>query len=412
MERGSLLDIILRLQEKRLNMWEDVLGQLRVLPVAENPDLGISGILSSVQESVRQFLHSESAENPHLRVSDLTRETLRRVLTVFMETGAKAPDGTSHSAPFQHQGTGTINVLVLALLSQIAELKQNVIFAMEEPEIAIPPHTQKRIVDSIRQRSAQVIFTSHSPYVLEEFDPANVLVLRRENGTLHSVPTTLPPTVKPKAYRSEFRTRFCEALLARRVLIVEGRTEYDAIPAAARRLHELHPTEFRTLETLGIAIVDARTDSQVGPLGEYFNSLGKQVFAVFDRQTSAIKLAIEAIIPNSFEVPEHGFEELMLNQCAETALRRHALQIVADGDWPPHLAARSPTAATLLADLRSALHDYLKCAKGSGGAAELIGSCFRDEMPTFVVETLLSIQRIAEPAPPATAAAEPDITAG
>ena len=51
-------------------------------------------------------------------------------------------------------------------------------------------------------------------------------------------------------------------------------------------------------------------------------------------------------------------------------------------------------------------------AKGSGGAAELIGSCFRDEMPTFVVETLLSIQRIAEPAPPATAAAEPDITAG
>jgi putative ATP-dependent endonuclease of OLD family len=76
LERGSLLDIILRLQEKRLNMWEDVLGQLRVLPVAENPDLGISGILLSVQESVRHFLHAESAENPHLRVSDLTRETL------------------------------------------------------------------------------------------------------------------------------------------------------------------------------------------------------------------------------------------------------------------------------------------------------------------------------------------------
>jgi putative ATP-dependent endonuclease of OLD family len=329
-----------------------------------------------------------------------------------METGAKSSEGTSHSAPFQHQGTGTINVLVLALLSQIAELKQNVIFAMEEPEIAIPPHTQKRIVDSIRQRSAQVIFTSHSPYVLEEFDPANVLVLRRENGTLHCVPTTLPPTVKPKTYRSEFRTRFCEALLARRVLIVEGRTEYDAIPAAARRLHELHPTEFRTLETLGIAIVDARTDSQVKPLGEYFNSLGKQVFAVFDRQTPVVKRAIEAIIPNSFEVPEHGFEELMLNQCAETALRRHALQIVTDGDWPPHLALRTPTAATLLAELRSALHEYLKCNKGSGGAAELIGSCFRDEMPTFVVETLLRIQRIAEPAPPATATAEPDITAG
>lgn len=62
-----------------------------------------------------------------------------------METGAKRK--TALSTPhLQHQGTGTINTLVLALLSLIADLKQNVIFAMEEPEIAIPPHTQKRII--------------------------------------------------------------------------------------------------------------------------------------------------------------------------------------------------------------------------------------------------------------------------
>jgi putative ATP-dependent endonuclease of the OLD family len=214
--------------------------------------------------------------------------------------------------------------------------------------------------------------------------------------------------VKPKAYRSEFRTRFCEAVLARRVLIVEGRTEYDALPAAARRLRELHPTEFRTLETLGIAVVDAHTDSQVGPLGTYFNSLGKQVFAVFDRQTPATKQAIEAIMPNSFEVPGHVFEELLLDQCAEVALRRYALQIVEDGDWPPHLTSKTPVATTSLAELKAALHDYLKWGKGSGGAAELIGSCSRDEMPAFVVETLRSIQRIAEPVPSTPAATEAD----
>ncbi len=66
LERGSLLDIILRLQERHLQMWEDVLAQLRVLPVAEDPDLGISSILSSVQESVRSFVHSDWADNPHL----------------------------------------------------------------------------------------------------------------------------------------------------------------------------------------------------------------------------------------------------------------------------------------------------------------------------------------------------------
>lgn len=127
--------------------------------------------LTNVQSAIRGFMPADSINNPHMRVSDLTRDTLRRTLTVFMGTGAKREDGTEYAAPFQHQGTGTINTLVLALLSLIADLKQNVIFAMEEPEIAIPPHTQKRIIEGVRNKSAQALFTSHSPYVLEEFSP-------------------------------------------------------------------------------------------------------------------------------------------------------------------------------------------------------------------------------------------------
>ncbi len=404
LERGSLLDIILRLQEKRLQMWEEVLEQLRNLPVAEKKELGITDLLGSVQEAVRSFVPADWASNPHMRVSDLTRENLRRILTVFMGTGAKRADGTEYAAPFQHQGTGTINILILALLSLIAELKQNVIFAMEEPEIAIPPHTQKRIIESVCKKSAQAFFTSHSPYVLGEFKPSQILVLRRDNGTLSSINAEYPPAVKPKAYRNEFRCRFCEALLARRVLILEGRTEYDAIPAAARRLHELHPDEFKTFEALGIAAIDANTDTQIAPLGEYFKKFGKTIFAIFDKQEAAQKAAIAAIIPNNFELAEKGFEKLLLEQTAEPALRRHALMLVTDGEWPVHLAAKTPTAATPINDLRDALFDYLRCAKGEGAAADLIGQCSRDEMPSFIVETLLKIKELVEPPPPPPAA--------
>jgi len=156
LERGSLLDVILRLQEKRLKMWEDVLSELRQIAVAANPELGISSTLAEVQAALKTIVPADWATDPHIRVSDLTRENLRHTLTVFMGTGAHTTDGSEYAAPFNHQGTGTINTLVLALLSMIAELKQNVIFAVEEPEIALPPHTQKRIVDSVRLKSAQV----------------------------------------------------------------------------------------------------------------------------------------------------------------------------------------------------------------------------------------------------------------
>lgn len=88
LERGSLLDVILRLQDKRVTMWEDLLRELRTLPVADKEELGIAPLLKEVQDAVRRFVPSDWAEQPHMRVSDLTRESLRKDLTVFMGTGA------------------------------------------------------------------------------------------------------------------------------------------------------------------------------------------------------------------------------------------------------------------------------------------------------------------------------------
>lgn len=400
LERGSLLDVILRLQEKRLTMWEDLLGELRTLPVGEQEQIGT--LLGSVQAAVRNYVPSSAAENPHMRVSDLTREMLRRTLTVFMGTGASRPDGSPHAAPYQHQGTGTINMLVLALLSIIAELKQSVIFAMEEPEIALPPHTQKRIITTIRQKSAQAIFTSHSPYVLEEFEPEQVHVLTRTAaGVLAETTASYPPSVKPKAYRSEFRTRFCEALLAKYVLVVEGRTEFDALPDAARRLCELEPATFKALDHLGVAVIDAMGDTNVAPLGNFFRSLGKTVFAAFDKQAPIALTVISSAVDHAYESPTASFESLVLTTTSEAALRAYARRLVTGGLWPQHLVVKTPSGATPVADLQAALKEFFAWSKGSGTAGDLLASCASAaDMPQYVRETLAAITKIVEPPPP------------
>jgi putative ATP-dependent endonuclease of the OLD family len=388
LERGSLLDIILRLKEIRPKMWEATLNQLSTFDVASDSEMGISGILGSIDAALKKYVPREWGIQPHLRVSALTRRHLREVITAFIDTG----NGT-YSAPYFRQGTGTINMLLLAMLSQIAEDKQNVIFAMEEPETAIPPYAQKRIVHELRQLSAQTIFTSHSPYVLEEFTLEETVVLSRTaDGEMTQSKVVLPDSVKLKRYRQQFRTRFCEGLLARRVLLAEGATEASALPAAARRLSELKPSTYTSLEALGISVLDAGSETQITDLAHLYNSLGKETFAVCDKQPDVRKKAIEAEVKALFMHSETGFESLVFKNTLQSALERFAVTL----DWPPHLKTKHPDYKKNTA---AALADYFAFSKGNWGIADFLAQCSEAEIPTWIRDVCIALKKACDPQP-------------
>ncbi len=212
-------------------------------------------------------------------------------------------------------------MLVLAMLSQIAEDRQNVIFAMEEPETAIPPYAQKRIVHEVRKLASQTLFTSHSPYVLEEFSLEETIVLARDTeGVLMQRSITLPGNVKLKRYRQEFRTRFCEGLLARRVLVAEGATEASSFPVACRRLEELNPDIYSSLEALGVCVVDAGSETNIPGMAQLYRELGKHTFAICDRQDDGNKELIEAQVDLLLMHGEKGVEDMVLKGTTEEAL--------------------------------------------------------------------------------------------
>lgn len=391
LERGSLLDIILRLKELRPQMWESVLKQLRELDIIESEGAPIGSILSSIQTALNSYIAKDWGQNPHMRVTDLTRENLRKVLTVFIGTGVSNSQGKEYAAPFHHQGTGTVNALVLAMLSMIANLKQNVIFAMEEPEIAIPPHTQRRIINLIRAQSAQAIFTSHSPYVLDEFDPKQILVLKRESGVISGLAADISHIVKKKNFRLEFRKKYSEALLARRVLIVEGRTELDAFSAISRKLNEIDGEKYLTLEAMGVAIIDAEGDNKIAPLASLLKKLGKQTYGIYDLQDLTQRALIETELDVACESTETSFEKLIVNQSNEVALRRFAAKLIADGEWPIHTPA--PEAGASLEDFKHTMRKYFEYMKASGAAADFLCSCEENELPRYVLDSVIAIQK-------------------
>jgi putative ATP-dependent endonuclease of OLD family len=385
LEHGSLLDIILRLKEIRPQMWESTIANLAAFDVAADPALGISGVLESINAALKRYVPKEWGAQPHLKVSALTREHLRKTVTAFIATG----EG-DHAAPYFRQGTGTINMLVLAMLSQIAQDKGNVIFAMEEPETAVPPYAQKRIVHEVRGMAAQSIFTSHSPYVLEEFSIQQTVLLNRDpQGQLSQFPITLPESVKLKRYRQEFRQRFSEGLLARRILITEGATECAALPAVARRLEELAPSEYRSLEALGVCTIDAGSQNQVSDLAQLYKSLGKIVVAICDKQTDENKAKIEAQVDKLYMHPESGFEHLVLKTTTIQAMNRFSQTL----SWPLHLSQKHQGPNVVMAD---ALMDYFKWAKGVGGIADFLVQCTKDEIPDWIKQTCKDIRTFYE----------------
>src|SRR3546814_16303377 len=70
-------------------------------------------------------------------------------------------------------------------------------------------------------------------------------------------------------------------------------------------------------------------------MAKLYREIGKRVFAICDKQDAANKALIEAQVDVLLMHDEKGFEDLVLKNTTEEALKRFAKLV----DWPPHLTA-------------------------------------------------------------------------
>lgn len=388
LERGTLLDNILRMKEARKGMWESIRRRLAAIdPPIDADATELGPILDEIEARLGEYIAAGGeGRSTRLFVSQLTREHLRKTIAFFLTMGQG-----EQAVPFQQAGSGTLNTLVLALLTFIAELKKdNVIFAMEEPEIALPPHTQRRIANYLLDETSQCFVTSHSPYVIERFEPDGILKLQRdEHGTLTGTRIKLPAGMKAKNYRQNFRRVLAEAMLGRGVIVGEGITEQDALQVVAQKMEDHDPALF-PLDVAGLCIINAEGDGNLDKLGAFFKEIGLPAFAFFDRKnrTNEEIVALQGNYTIAKEIAQKGAEALM---AAEVPLDRQweYLEILrgedADGRFkvpaarPSDDAIRGLTAATL------------KGLKGDSGAARLLELCDVGELPPTITTFLGAI---------------------
>jgi putative ATP-dependent endonuclease of OLD family len=391
LERGSLLDTILRLGDNgRESMWEATLESLRELepPIGQIPQL--DAIRARVRERMARFVGiAEGDDATGFFASELTREHLREVVSFFVRS-----QDSSYLVPFHRLGTGSINTLVFALLTHIADLRgaQSVIFAMEEPEIALPPHSQRRITRYLRRHMGQAIVTSHSPYVIEEFELDEILSVMREDARLTG---NFVPTQDLRARTlKRHRRQLAEAVLARGVIVAEGISECAALATTSEKLEQLAAAgAYAPLDLTGVSLFDAGGAGEVSKWGPFFAALGKKAFAFYDKRTVALsaeeqgKLAAYAI---KCETRYRGLEEFLVHQIPVAVMRRFLDTVSNRADRPPTF----PTNHESLSDdkVMSATKAILIQKKGEGWCSQLIEQCTAvAELPATMLKFLADV---------------------
>lgn len=389
LERGSLLDIILRLEGTRAGLWEKAIERLRNLDI-EDDAAHLDPVLTSIEERLGKYISSDTdGRTTKLHVSQLTREHLRKTMSFFLSMSKD-----QSPVPFQQVGTGTLNVLVLALLSFIAELKpSSVIFAMEEPEIALPPHTQRRIADYLLRNTSQAFVTSHSPFVIERFEPSQTLLLKRdEKACVSCMKISDASGLKSKDFQRYARRGLSECMLGKGAIVVEGLTEFHSLPVAARIMEESNP-DLQPLDIVGVVFFDAETESNMSKFGRFFKDLGLTTFSFYDyiKRKPEKKQELTDVFDVDFEHPYAGFEALIVNEVCLDRQWEFMNDLRESGDSG---GFQIPEDRPTDDDLKELVQSALKSSKGTGWAARLLESCTVDELPQTIVKFLNKVYEL------------------
>lgn len=399
LQRGSLLDTILRLgEEGGKNMWPDALQALKKIDPAIGEIEQLKSIRDRLQERLGQFVNLSYEDDPtSFYASNLTRENLREVVRLFVAT-----QPSNYPVPFNRQGTGAVNLLVFALLTIIADMKgeSSAIFVMEEPEIALSPHNQRRVVKYVLQKMGQSIVTSHSPYIIEQYEAESVVILGRDDKNHFSGKPIGADIIKPRNYRAQ-RRQFAEAILSRAVFVVEGATEIATVHAVSTALEKFHGG-YSHIDLAGVSLFNAENDREAPKFGPIFKALGKPVFGMRDEPNRLDPPDARANIntfDNFWQSPEKGIERILVEETPHRVLRRFLSEVSTRDDYPPNCNYNSSIGD---ADLKHLVEKVLKARKGDsygfGYAGILIEQCQdEEELPPFIRDALLSIDEYLKP---------------
>lgn len=148
-------------------------------------------------------------------------------------------------------GSGVQSLVAISIYRYLAEINNiNYIIGIEEPEINLHPHAQKELIfDLVEEISnssnnLQLIFTTHSPSLIDELDHTDIILVRKTVDSKRGFKTVISQLEKDFwdkynldeiKYRKFHRFHNSDFFFAKHVLITEGNVDAEVFRQLFRK---------------------------------------------------------------------------------------------------------------------------------------------------------------------------------
>jgi len=222
---SGAIQTLLRTVESGLGSEKNALGGLLE---TFNTQLADSDALKRLRAGMASHLSSSMPRS--VSVDDLAVRTSADPSVSVLENVSMFMSRDGAFTPMSEQSDG-LRQLISMTLFDLAEGAANVV-AIDEPELHLHPMSQRTVSELLSSATNQKILVTHSPFIVQKFDPTQVVTVHSEGHCRQIDPDQL--SVEERMQAHWWSPRMLEALTAHFVIAVEGVADRLIVEAAAR----------------------------------------------------------------------------------------------------------------------------------------------------------------------------------
>jgi putative ATP-dependent endonuclease of OLD family len=205
----------------------DELGNLGSLLDQFNATLAASPALTGLREEIAAHLsrsvpRAYTGDSLVIRTKADSRDEPLQDVSVFLRDGEALKS-------LSEQSDGMRQLMALTFFD-LAQSNANIV-AVDEPEIHLHASSQRTVASLFVESPRQRLVVTHSPYIVQRFEPKHVLVLDPDRHARQIAASNF--TAVEKEMAQWWSPQLLEGLTARRILFVEGLADRIVIEAAA-----------------------------------------------------------------------------------------------------------------------------------------------------------------------------------